>query len=103
MVTLGDEGWFATADGIGDGSYAYSGGESSGEGVDFVKNLGIDTLDYVSRILFLLPFYYSIQYLHSTGHLPSLSIILGLQLHLGLNLDPRAQRRREGAQEACRA
>jgi len=24
MVTLGDEGWFAPADGIGDGSYAYS-------------------------------------------------------------------------------
>jgi mannan endo-1,4-beta-mannosidase len=46
MVTLGDEGWFATADGIGDGSYAYSGGE----GVDFVKNLGIQTLDYVSCI-----------------------------------------------------
>lgn len=25
MVALGDEGWFAPADGIGDGSYAYSG------------------------------------------------------------------------------
>lgn len=44
MVTLGDEGWFAPADGIGDGSYAYQGGE----GIDFVKNLGIETLDYVS-------------------------------------------------------
>lgn len=44
MVTLGDEGWFAPADGIGDGSYAYSGAE----GVDFVKNLDIETLDYVS-------------------------------------------------------
>ncbi|KAK5133573.1 hypothetical protein LTR08_007612 [Meristemomyces frigidus] len=42
MVTLGDEGWFAAADGVGDGSYAYGGGE----GVDFVKNLGIATLDY---------------------------------------------------------
>ncbi|RDW80391.1 hypothetical protein BP5796_05089 [Coleophoma crateriformis] len=42
MVTLGDEGWFAAADGIGDGSYAYSGSE----GVDFVANLKISTLDY---------------------------------------------------------
>jgi mannan endo-1,4-beta-mannosidase len=42
MVTLGDEGWFAPADGIGDGSYAYSGAE----GVDFVANLKIPTLDY---------------------------------------------------------
>jgi mannan endo-1,4-beta-mannosidase len=43
MVTLGDEGWFAPADNIGDGSYAYSGAE----GVDFSLNLGIETLDYV--------------------------------------------------------
>jgi len=42
MVTLGDEGWLAPADGIGDGSYAYS----AAEGVDFGLNLGIDTLDY---------------------------------------------------------
>lgn len=42
MVTLGDEGWYALADGVGDGSYAYGGGE----GVDFTKNLGIKTLDY---------------------------------------------------------
>ncbi|KAL1306042.1 hypothetical protein AAFC00_004169 [Neodothiora populina] len=42
MVTLGDEGWFGSPDNIGDGSYAYGGGE----GVDFVLNLGIDTLDY---------------------------------------------------------
>lgn len=42
MVTLGDEGWFAPADGIGDGSYAYSGDV----GVDFVANLKIPTLDY---------------------------------------------------------
>jgi mannan endo-1,4-beta-mannosidase len=42
MVTLGDEGWFASGDGIGDGSYAYGGGE----GVDFVRNLQIPTLDY---------------------------------------------------------
>ena len=47
MVTLGDEGWFAPADGIGDGSYAYGGAE----GVDFVKNLGIETLDYVSNLV----------------------------------------------------
>jgi mannan endo-1,4-beta-mannosidase len=42
MVTLGDEGWLAPADNIGDGSYAYGGGE----GVDFVANLKIPTLDY---------------------------------------------------------
>ncbi|ORY63485.1 glycoside hydrolase superfamily [Pseudomassariella vexata] len=42
MVTLGDEGWFAPADKIGDGSYAYGGGE----GVDFLANLKIPTLDY---------------------------------------------------------
>ena len=43
MVTLGDEGWFAPESGpVADGSYAYSGYE----GVDFVKNLGIPTLDY---------------------------------------------------------
>lgn len=40
MVSLGDEGWLAPPQ--GDGSYAYSGYE----GVDFVKNLGIPTLDY---------------------------------------------------------
>ncbi|KAK5108877.1 hypothetical protein LTR62_007767 [Meristemomyces frigidus] len=42
MVTLGDEGWFAPADGIGDGSYGYGGAE----GVDFTLNLGIETIDY---------------------------------------------------------
>jgi mannan endo-1,4-beta-mannosidase len=42
MVTLGDEGWLAPADGYGDGSYAYQGGE----GVDFALNLKIKTLDY---------------------------------------------------------
>ncbi|KAE8441983.1 hypothetical protein EG329_004109 [Mollisiaceae sp. DMI_Dod_QoI] len=42
MVTLGDEGWLASADGYGDGSYAYGGGE----GVDFAANLKIKTLDY---------------------------------------------------------
>ncbi|KAF8854067.1 family 5 putative glycoside hydrolase [Acephala macrosclerotiorum] len=42
MVTLGDEGWLAPADGYGDGSYAYGGGE----GVDFAANLKIKTLDY---------------------------------------------------------
>ncbi|ORY68647.1 glycoside hydrolase superfamily, partial [Pseudomassariella vexata] len=38
MVTLGDEGFGLS----GDGSYPYS----YGEGVDFVKNLGIGTLDF---------------------------------------------------------
>ena len=40
MVSLGDEGWFYPPE--GDGSYAYSGDE----GVDFIQNLGIKTLDY---------------------------------------------------------
>ena len=40
MVALGDEGWMTAP--VGDGSYAYSGYE----GVDFVKNLAIPTLDY---------------------------------------------------------
>lgn len=40
MVALGDEGWMTSP--VGDGSYAYSGYE----GVDFVKNLAIPTLDY---------------------------------------------------------
>ena len=40
MVSLGDEGWLTPPQ--GDGSYAYSGYE----GVDFVKNLAIPTLDY---------------------------------------------------------
>jgi mannan endo-1,4-beta-mannosidase len=42
MVTLGDEGWLSPETFDGDGSYAYGGGE----GVDFVKNLEIKTLDY---------------------------------------------------------
>lgn len=42
MVTLGDEGWFGPADGVGDGSYAYGGDV----GVDFTANLNILTLDY---------------------------------------------------------
>lgn len=44
LVTLGDEGWFAPGTALSgdDGSYAYSGSE----GVDFVANLGISTLDY---------------------------------------------------------
>lgn len=42
LVTLGDEGWFAPANNIGDGSYGYSGYE----GVDWVANLRIPTLDY---------------------------------------------------------
>jgi len=42
LVTLGDEGWFAPADNIGDGSYGYGGAE----GVDWVANLGIKDLDY---------------------------------------------------------
>ena len=40
MVTIGDEGWLTPPQ--GDGSYAYSGYE----GVDFIKNLGIPTVDY---------------------------------------------------------
>ena len=40
MVALGDEGWLTPP--LGDGSYAYSGYE----GVDFVKNLAISTIDY---------------------------------------------------------
>lgn len=40
MVALGDEGWMTAP--VGDGSYAYSGYE----GVDFVKNLAIPSLDY---------------------------------------------------------
>lgn len=40
MVALGDEGWLTPPQ--GDGSYAYSGYE----GVDFIKNLAIPTLDY---------------------------------------------------------
>ncbi|KAI9737330.1 MAG: hypothetical protein M1834_009483 [Cirrosporium novae-zelandiae] len=39
LVALGDEGWMCSG---GDGSYAYS----CSEGVDFVKNLEIETLDY---------------------------------------------------------
>lgn len=42
MVSLGDEGWLPPSYAGGDGSYAYSGYE----GVDFVKNLAIKTLDY---------------------------------------------------------
>jgi len=49
MVTLGDEGWLAPADNIGDGSYAYSGIE----GVDWLANLKIKTLDY--GVLHLYP------------------------------------------------
>ena len=42
MVSLGDEGWLPPSYAGGDGSYAYSGYE----GVDFIKNLAIPTLDY---------------------------------------------------------
>ncbi|ROW07561.1 hypothetical protein VPNG_06781 [Cytospora leucostoma] len=46
LVTLGDEGWFAPAESslvVGyDGSYAYSGSE----GVDWIANLQVPTLDY---------------------------------------------------------
>ena len=42
MVCLGDEGWLTPSYVGGDGTYAYSGYE----GVDFVKNLAIPTLDY---------------------------------------------------------
>ncbi|KAL2838066.1 mannan endo-1,4-beta-mannosidase B [Aspergillus pseudodeflectus] len=40
MVTLGDEGWLCPPE--GDGTYAYD----CSEGVDFVRNLEIKTLDY---------------------------------------------------------
>jgi mannan endo-1,4-beta-mannosidase len=40
MVTLGDEGWLCPPE--GDGTYAYD----CSEGVDFVRNLEIETLDY---------------------------------------------------------
>ena len=39
-MALGDEGWFAPPE--GDGSYAYS----AYEGIDFIQNLAIPTLDY---------------------------------------------------------
>lgn len=42
MVALGDEGWFDNTAGVGDGSYAYTGHE----GVNWVANLAIPTLDY---------------------------------------------------------
>ena len=42
MASLGEEGWLTPSYIGGDGSYAYSGYE----GVDFVKNLAIPTLDY---------------------------------------------------------
>ena len=42
MVSLGDEGWLPPSYAGGDGTYAYSGYE----GVDFVKNLAIRTIDY---------------------------------------------------------
>ena len=42
MVSLGDEGWLQPSFTGGDGTYAYSGYE----GVDFVKNLAISTIDY---------------------------------------------------------
>ena len=40
LVTIGDEGWMVAP--YGDGSYVYSGIE----GLDFVKNLAISTIDY---------------------------------------------------------
>lgn len=42
LVTLGDEGWLYPDGSKYDGSYAYSGAE----GVDFVANLKVKTLDY---------------------------------------------------------
>ncbi|MCJ1485795.1 hypothetical protein MMC06_005970 [Schaereria dolodes] len=46
MVAIGDEGWFAPPE--GDGSYAYS----AYEGVDFIKNLAIETIDYATFHLY---------------------------------------------------
>ena len=54
MVTLGDEGWLTPPQ--GDGSYAYSGYE----GVDWVRNLGIPTLDYGT--VHLYPEYWGYNY-----------------------------------------
>ena len=42
MVSLGDEGWLQPSFVGGDGTYAYSGYE----GIDFVKNLAIPSIDY---------------------------------------------------------
>jgi mannan endo-1,4-beta-mannosidase len=50
LITLGDEGWLCASTSEGtkgwyqgdDGSYAYS----CAEGVDFARNMGIETLDY---------------------------------------------------------
>ncbi|MCJ1359291.1 MAG: hypothetical protein MMC33_009292 [Icmadophila ericetorum] len=46
MVAIGDEGWFYPPE--GDGSYAYSGVQ----GVDFVKNIAIKTIDYATFHLY---------------------------------------------------
>lgn len=83
MVTLGDECWFAPPDSIGDGSYAYSGAE----GVDFVLNLGISTMDYGTFHLY-----------PDSCKLSQMSVMRttmtdcdrGLQRDLGLYLDHRA-------------
>jgi mannan endo-1,4-beta-mannosidase len=41
MVTVGDEGWFTSAEGYGS-SYPYSGSE----GIDWVTNLKLSSIDY---------------------------------------------------------
>ena len=86
MVTLGDEGWFAPGDGYGDGSYPYGGGE----GVDFVKNLAISTLDYVWPT-------FVCRGRSMTDKLPGYGTPiprwLGPTDSLGLNLDSAARRR----------
>lgn len=53
MVALGDEGWYYPPE--SDGSYAYSGYE----GVDFVANLNISTLDYGTFHLYPDPWGYN--------------------------------------------
>lgn len=46
MVTLGDEGWFGSADGYTDGDPSSVAYLANYNGVDFVANLKIPTLDY---------------------------------------------------------
>ncbi|OIW28323.1 glycoside hydrolase [Coniochaeta ligniaria NRRL 30616] len=46
MVTLGDEGWFGSADGYTDGDPSSTAYLANYNGVDFVANLKIPTLDY---------------------------------------------------------
>ena len=67
MVAIGDEGWFAPPE--GDGSYAYS----AYEGVDFIKNLAIETIDYATFHLYPDKWGYVSQdflFWHTHKHIP---------------------------------